>query len=187
MGKYILQVKVQKQDRSSPSKTFWTCASNAGTQSVATPLWGSCEVATHTPKNESWESSGTPKNSKCDCRGQNTSHWGVLYIVRKFSKCRCPKWPCMSHLDICSTSYGQKKGRESNWQFDSRPLKVGNRPDFDACRWSVRDRWKALKESYNFCLDLVPIRVRGEELWTSKVPGVQTGTLETPLWESREK
>jgi len=35
----------------------------------------------------------------------------------------------MNHLDICSTSYGKKKGRESNWQFDSRPLKVGNRPD----------------------------------------------------------
>ncbi len=34
----------------------------------------------------------------------------------------------MSHLDICSPSYEQKKGRESNWQSDSRPLKVGNRP-----------------------------------------------------------
>jgi hypothetical protein len=40
----------------------------------------------------------------------------------------------MSHLDICSISYGKKKGRESNWQFDSRPLKVGNRPDPDAWR-----------------------------------------------------
>jgi hypothetical protein len=27
-----------------------------------------------------------------------------------------------------SPSYGQKKGQESNWQFDSRPLKVGNQP-----------------------------------------------------------
>jgi len=39
----------------------------------------------------------------------------------------------MSHLDICNTSYGKKKGRESNWQFDSQPLKVGNRPDLGAC------------------------------------------------------
>jgi hypothetical protein len=31
----------------------------------------------------------------------------------------------MSHLDICSTRYRKKKGRESNWQFDSQPLKVG--------------------------------------------------------------
>jgi hypothetical protein len=31
----------------------------------------------------------------------------------------------MCHLDICNTSYDKKKGRESNWQFDSRPLKSG--------------------------------------------------------------
>jgi len=55
-------------------------------------------------------------------------HWKVLEY-------RCPKWPCMSHLDICNTSYGWKKDRKSNWQFNSRPLKVGNRPDPGVCRW----------------------------------------------------
>jgi hypothetical protein len=98
-------------------------------------------------------------------------------MVGKVLKCRCPKWHRMNHLDIYSTSYGRKKGRESNWQFDSRPLKVKNRPDFGACRWSVTHRWKALEESYNFGLDLVPIRVWGEKLWASKVLGVQTGTV----------
>jgi hypothetical protein len=83
------------------------------TISVATPLWGSCEVAIHTPKNGTWESSETPENSEHDCRGQNTLHRGVVYTFGKVLKCRCPKWPCMSHLDICSTSYGRKKGRES--------------------------------------------------------------------------
>jgi hypothetical protein len=36
----------------------------------------------------------------------------------------------MGHLDIYSTSYGKKKGRELNWQFDSQPLKSqeSNRP-----------------------------------------------------------
>jgi hypothetical protein len=144
---------------------------------VATPLWESCEVTTHTPKNGTWESSGTPKNSKRDCRGQNTLHWSVLYTVEKVLKCKCPKWPCMSHLDIYSTSYGRKKGRESNWQFDFRPLKVGNRPDSDACRGSATHLWKALKESYNFGLNLVPIQVWGEKLWVSKVLGVQTRTV----------
>ncbi len=28
-----------------------------------------------------WESSETLEISKFDCRGQNTSHWGVLYII----------------------------------------------------------------------------------------------------------
>ncbi len=82
---------------------------------VATPLWGKCEVAIHTPENGTWKSSGIPKNSEFNCKGQNTSHWGVLYTIRKVSKCRCLKWPRMNHLDICSTSYGWKKGRESNW------------------------------------------------------------------------
>jgi hypothetical protein len=137
------------------------------------PTLRECEVATHTPENGTWESSGTLKNLERNCRGQNSLHWGVLYTVGKFLKCRCPKWLCMSHLDIYSTSYGRKKGQESNWQFDSWPLKVRNRPDW----WSETHHWKALKESYNFGLDLVPIRVRGEELWASKVLGVQIGTV----------
>ncbi len=85
------------------------------------------------PKMGTWESAWTLKISEFNCRGQNTSHWGVLYIIRKLSKCRCWKWPHMSHLDICSTSYDQKRGRESNWQFDSQPLKVRNRPDLGVC------------------------------------------------------
>jgi hypothetical protein len=83
------------------------------------------------PKVGDLESSETPKNSEDDLRGQISLHWCVLYINGKVLKCRCPKWPRMGHLDICSSSYGQKKGRESNCQFDSRPLKVRNRPLFD--------------------------------------------------------
>jgi len=81
------------------------------------------------------------------------------------------------HLDICSTSYGWKKGQESNWQFDSRPLKVGNRPDSGACRWSATHRWKALKDNYKFASNFVPIRGRSEKLWMPKVPRVQTKTI----------
>jgi len=124
---------------------------------VTTPLWGKCEVATRIPENGTWESRRTPKNSEHNCRGQNSLHWGVLYIVEKVLKCRCPKWPRMSHLDICSTSYGRKKGRKSNWQFDSRPLKVRNRSDTGVCRWSATHHWKALEESYNFVSNLIPI------------------------------
>jgi hypothetical protein len=125
---------------------------------VTTSLWGKCEVVTHTPENGTWEPSGTPENLKLDWRGQNTLHWGVPYTVGKVSKCKYLKWARMSHLDICSTSYGRKKGQKSNWQFDSRPLKVGNRPDPGVCRWSATHHWKVLKESYKFTLDLVPIR-----------------------------
>jgi hypothetical protein len=142
---------------------------------VATPLWGKCEVATHTPENGTWESSVTLENSECNCKGQKTLPWGFFYTVGKVLKCRCLKWPCISHLDICSTSYGRKKGWESNCQFDSRPLKV----EIDSILVSAGcdTPWKALEESYNFALDLVPIQGRGEKLWAFEVPGVKTGTI----------
>ncbi len=144
---------------------------------VATPFWGKCEDETHTLKSGNLESSETPATSELDSRGPNTSPWGVLYTVGKALKCRCRKWPRMSHLDIYKTSYSRKKGRESNWQFDSRPQKVGNRPDSDVCRWSPTHRWKALDESYKFSLNFIPIKGLSRELWAPKVPGVSTGTI----------
>jgi len=78
---------------------------------------------------------------------------------------------------ICSPSYGQKKGRESNWQFDSRPLKVRNRPFLDICWRSATCRWRALKERYNFGSDLIPIRGQSREIWTPKVPKLQPETI----------
>jgi hypothetical protein len=155
--------------------------------SVATPLWAKCEGEAHTPKSGNLESSGTPKNSEDDLRGQISSHWYALGVIGKVLKCRCPKWPRMSHLDICNPSYGQEKGRESNWQFDSRPLKVGNRPVLDVRSGSATWRWKALFEGYKFGLDLVLIRGRREELRSPKVPGVQTGIVSGLHFESPGK
>jgi hypothetical protein len=127
---------------------------------------------TFTPKMGTWESSGTPETSEFEYKGQKVSPWSVLYIIGKLSKCKYRKWPPMSHLDICSTSYGKKKGRESNWQFDSRPLKVGNRPDPSVFRWSATHCWKALKEIYKFASNLIPIGGSSKELWVRKVQGV---------------
>ncbi len=94
----------------------------------------------------------------------------------------------MTHLDICNTSYGKNKGQESNWQFDSRPQKVRNRPDFRACRWSAIHHWKALDESYNFALDLIPIRGLSKKLWPRKVTGVQPQQFrDSPLEVPRQK
>jgi hypothetical protein len=50
---------------------------------VATPLLEECEDDTHTLEMGTWESSATPETSKLDCRGQNTSHRGVFYIIEK--------------------------------------------------------------------------------------------------------
>jgi hypothetical protein len=86
---------------------------------------------------------------------------GALYIIEKLLKRRCLKWARIAHLDISNTSYGQKKGRESNSResanFDSRTLIVGNRPEILGWRRLATYRWKALNESYNFSLDRVAI------------------------------
>ncbi len=136
-------------------------------------LWG-CH--SHSQK---WDLGVLRDSQKFRARLQGSKHLvlRLFCTIGKVLNFRCPKWPRMSHLDIFSTSYGRKKGRESNCQFDSQPLKVGNRPDSGACKWSATHCWKAFEESYNFGLDLVPIRVQGEKLRASKVPGVQTGTV----------
>ncbi len=131
------------------------------------------------PHSQKWEV-GVPRVSqrlRARIQGQNTSHSSVLYVIEKVLKCRCPKWPRVSHLDICSPTYGRKKGRESNYQFDLRPLKVWNRPLLDVYSKSAIQHWKALDESYNFGSNLVSIRAQSEKLWTPKVPGVQTRTI----------
>ncbi len=108
------------------------------------------------------ESRWTPETSKKDLRGQISMARGAIYIIGKLLKHRCLKWARIAHLDIWNTSYGQKKGRESNSRefanFDSRPLIAGNRPEILGCRWRATYHWKALDENYNFALDRVAIR-----------------------------
>jgi hypothetical protein len=82
-----------------------------------------------------WESSGIPKCLEFEGKGQNTSHWGVLYIIWKLSKCRCRKWAHLSHLDICNTTYGQKKGRESTWP---QCVQVEWDTPLESARWELQ-------------------------------------------------
>jgi hypothetical protein len=42
------------------------------------------------------ESRWTLEPSESNDKGQNTSHWRVLYIIRKLLKCRCLKWVRMT-------------------------------------------------------------------------------------------
>jgi hypothetical protein len=79
-----------------------------------------------------------------------------------------------------------KERSESNGQFDSWPLKVGNGPDLLACRWLATHRWKDLDEGYNFASDLISIRGLHTKLWGSKVAKVPT-LLISPLGNPRTK
>jgi len=128
-----------------------------------------------------------PEILKSDFRGQNSMACGILYIIRNFLEVRC--LARIAHLDIWNTSYGQKKGRESNCQFDSRPEKVRNWPDLLGYRQRATYRWKALDKNYNFALDCTSIRGLLAKLWGSKVTGVPASAISRLPHESpgREK
>jgi hypothetical protein len=155
----------------------WSCALEKwlAFEIVAPLLWPNVGVKPNTWKSWDLESSGTPECSELDTEGQNTLHWGVIGVIGKVLKLRYRKWPRIGHLDICSPSYGQKKGRESNWQFNSRPSKVENRPLSDVRFGSATWRWKDLDEGYNVCSDLIAIQLCSRELWRFKVSGVPPG------------
>jgi hypothetical protein len=87
---------------------------------------------------------------------------------------------------IWNTSYGQKKGRESNRQFDSRPLKVKNCPNFLTCRWCATYHWKSLNKGYNFALEFISIGSLHTKLWDPKVTGVLTLVISGLPFESLE-
>jgi hypothetical protein len=148
-------------------------------------MWGSMREWTLTLPRQLplWEveSRWTPETSESDCRGQTSMDCGVFYIIEKLLKRKYLKWALIAHLDIWNTSYDQKKGRESNSResasFDSRPLKVGNRPKILSCRKRATYRWKGLDEIYNFVLDRIAIRGLFAKLWGSKVPGVPFGAI----------
>ncbi len=60
---------------------------------------------------------------------------------------------------------------------DSRPQKVGNRPDLLGCRQRATYRWKALNEGYNFASDRIAIEDLQKKLCALKVPGVLAGGI----------
>jgi hypothetical protein len=125
----------------------------------------------------SWSPKWTPKTSESNFKGQNSMNCNVLYIIGNIVKLNCVKWSRIAHLGIWNTSYGQKKGHESNCQFDSRPQKVRNRPNLLICRVFATYCWKALNESYNFAWDYISIKGLLAKLWGSKVVGVPTGAI----------
>ncbi len=87
---------------------------------------------------------------------------------------KCLKWARMTHLDTWNTNYGQKKGRELNWQFDFRPLKIENYPNVFSYRWCATYHWKDFEKGYNFSSNLISIKGLHTKLWASKVARVPT-------------
>ncbi len=87
----------------------------------------------------------TLEYSKGDFKGQNSLDWRGPYTIGKLLEFRCLKWAHMTHLKTQNIGYDQKKGRRSNYQFDSQPLKVRNLPDLLACNILLERSWWRLQ------------------------------------------
>jgi len=134
---------------------------------------------------ESW---WTPETSESDYRGQNSMAGGVLYIIGNLLELRCLKWAHIAHSDIWNTSYGQKKGRESNCQFDSRPQKgresTSSRCPIPECDTALESSWRELQLCFRLHCDprssckVMGLQSPGSPIWRD---------FRTPTRESREK
>jgi len=66
-----------------PFCLFWLLFPLLGPTLFRNPTLRENEDEIHTPEMGTWESSRTFEILEFGCKGQNTSHWGVLYIVGK--------------------------------------------------------------------------------------------------------
>jgi hypothetical protein len=150
-------------------------------------------MSPHTPNSHvgSWSPERTPESSERDFRGQISFPWKVPYIIGKVLKCRCPKWPRMSHLDIYSTSYGQKKGQESNCQFERKRLptiKSRESTRFTGLHATCHISLKSSRRGLQLCFKLHWNRSSAEEVIRPQSLGSPCWRdFGTPMRESRER
>jgi hypothetical protein len=103
---------------------------------------------------------------------KNTSRRGVLTFVIEPWSCGSPgglQVPTFGSVSLIFT-LASKWGCDN--QFDSRPLKVRNCPDFLAYRCHVAYLWKVFNKGYKSSLDFISNRGMHTKLWASKVSGV---------------
>jgi hypothetical protein len=102
--------------------------------------------------------------------------------IGKVLKCRCLKCPHIVHLYLICMNYDQKKGRESNWEFDSWsqiPLEQSSNLRLG----HAIHLWKDLFESYKVVPLDVPNKLGLKKIWTSKI----LGQKKSQFSESQEK
>jgi hypothetical protein len=146
---------------------------------VTTLLWESVRMKLTLSKLGLGSPLGFPKLQNSIAGVKTLCIRAFCYIVGKLGKCRCWKWPCMGHLDICNTSYGKKKGREWNWQFDSRPQCVQVE-----CNTPLERSWGELQ----VCFSAHPNRRSKQRVMIVQSLGnPNQDNFGIPTWESQDK
>jgi hypothetical protein len=120
----------------------------------------------------------TPESLESDYIGQNTSHWKVLYIIGKLLKCRCLKWALMTHLDICNTSYGKKKGHHKKSGIDPNFVRA------DGVQYIVG---KLLTRATTLLQTSSWLKVRTKNYGPTKLRESNLSNFGTSLWNPKTK
>jgi hypothetical protein len=129
----------------------------------------------------------TPEILEFDCKGQNTLHWGVIYIIGKLLKCRWWKWAHMGHLDIYNTRYSKKKGWKSNWQF-WLPTTNNRESTWNRCMQVECDTPSYSRRKLQVCFRPHPNRRCKQRITTSQSPrSSHRDSSETPPCETQDK
>ncbi len=151
---------------------------------VTTPILRECEDENSHSRNGNLGVHLGSRNFRKRLQGSKHLALGSsLYHWKDLLKCRCLKWACMTHLDICNTSYGKTKGRESNWQFDSQPQKVGNQLDPCACRQSATYLGKLLTRATTCFRPHPDRRSKQRVIVLQNCGSLNLSSFGTPLWE----
>jgi hypothetical protein len=86
---------------------------------------------------------------------------------------------------------GKRRAESQTWQFDSRPLNVGNRPLPDLRIKSTICCWERSRRGLQVWFRPRRNQTSQSGVMSSQSPGTPTGqcrdNFETPTWESREK
>jgi hypothetical protein len=88
---------------------------------------------------------------------------GLQDIIIKVLKLRCSKGLHIFHLDLICMSYDQKKGWESNWEFEYRPQILRKQGLNEVWLRYVIHHWKDLFEDYK----ILPSHFQ-KETWLEK-------------------
>jgi len=152
------------------------------------PTLKECEDETHTPQMGLGSPLGLPKLQSLIVEVKTPrikvffislkSYWSVD-VENGFTSAI---WTSTTHV------MAKKKGRESNWQFDSWPLKVDNWPDPSACKVECETPLESFWGKLQVCFKLHPNRRFEQRVMTSQsLESPNWDSFETLTWESHDK
>jgi len=111
---------------------------------------------------------------------QTNTKLGPQNTIRKVLKRRCLRCPHIVHLNLIFMNYDQKKKRESNWKFDSRPQIPWKKRSNEVRLGQTIQHWKDIFKGYTISPSNFQNKFDLKNIWTSKI----LGQRKSQFWDS---